>query len=220
MSDDESARPAAEPTPAEPASPPEPALAAGPDTPAPGQPETSPADASPPPAQATAPNRLAVFLKRHAATLVLAVLLAGAIVWGALGMVSANDWESRAASLASTLASAEEDLADAEATIDDLETARQRAESTATACIGAIDDADAMLEVSAKLDDKTVVYLEGLNDFIAAVSAGDATAAQSIATEMDKLSAQLDDLSEQIEGHIDDYEDSAEGCHVDDAQDA
>lgn len=158
------------------------------------------------------------FLKNHAVTLVLVVLLIAAVVWGALGVVSTNDWQSRASALSSDLATAEQTLAEARATIDDLEIAKERAETTATACIGAIDDADAMLEVSAKIDDKTVVYLEGLNDFMAAVNAGNIAAAETIATEIDALSVQLEELNEQINGHIDDYEDSAEGCHVDDAQ--
>ena len=72
--------------------------------------------------------------------------------------------------------------------------------------------------VSAKLDDKTVVYLEGLNDFMAAINAGDISAAETIGSEIDALSVQLEELGKQIEGHIDDYEDTAEGCHVDDAQ--
>jgi Tfp pilus assembly protein PilX len=253
MSDDESARSAADPNPApelpataptgdpsvttEPAptngnptaAEPAPADAEGPtagDTavlPAPDsvEPAQSAATApAPAPAPANVPGKAAAFLKAHAVTLVLALLLVGAAVWGALGAVSANDWESRAASLSSDLESAEETIADAEATIDDLETAKSRAESTATACVDAIDDADAMLEVSEKLDDKTVTYLEGLNDFVTALSAGNVAAAESVGAEMDKLTAQIGDLSKQIEGHIEDYEDAADGCHVDDAQDA
>lgn len=159
------------------------------------------------------------FVKANVAVIVLAVLLVGAIVWGALGTVSADDWESRATSLSVELASAEKSLADAKASIDDLETAKSRAESTATACIGAIGDADAMLEVSAKLGEKNITYVEGLNDFIAAVNAGDVAAVETIGTEMDKLTVQIQDLSVEIEEHIDAYGDSAEGCHVDDAQD-
>ena len=238
MSDDESARPAAEPTPAEPASPPEPTPAADPEparatepSPAepaplaepgpvePPRPEVSPADVSPPTAQAGPPGKAVAFLKTHAVTLVLAVLLVAAIVWGALGVRSTASWESRAASLSADLTDAEESLADAKATIDDLETARSRAESTATACVGAIADADAMLEVSAKIDEKTVVYLDGLNDFMAALNAGDLAAAETIGGEIDKLSVQIETLSSQVQGHIDDYGDAAEGCHVDDAQD-
>jgi Tfp pilus assembly protein PilX len=204
MSDDESARPAAEPAPAEPTA-------------------SNPADLSPSgptaPSEPKAPGRVAAFLKAHAVTLVLAVLLVGAIVWGVLGAVSANDWESRATALSSDLASAEKTLADAEATIDDLETAKSRAESTATACVGAIDDADAMLEVSAKLGEKNVTYLEGLNDFMAAITARDIAAVETIGAEMDKLTVQIEDLSKDLEEHIDAYSDSAEGCHVDDAQD-
>jgi F0F1-type ATP synthase membrane subunit b/b' len=150
--------------------------------------------------------------------LVLAVLLVAAVVWGVLGTVSAGDWESRATSLSAELTSTEKSLADAEAAIDDLETARSRAEATATACVGAIDDADAMLDVSAKLDDKTVTYVAGLNDFIAAVNARDVAAVETIGAEMDKLTVQIEDLSAEIEKHIDAYGDSAEGCHVDDAQ--
>ena len=232
MSDDESARPAAEPTPAEPTSPPEPApvaepepdttepvTAADPGPAEPAQPEALPAGVSPPAEHATAPGRAATFLRAHAVTLVLALLLVAAIVWGALGMTSAASWESRAASLSGDLTSTEKTLADAEATIDDLETAKSRAESTATACIGAIDDADAMLEVAAKIDEKTVVYLQGLNDFIAALNAGDLAAAETVGTEIDKLSLQIEDLNKQIDGHIADYGDAAEGCHVDEAQD-
>lgn len=159
------------------------------------------------------------FVRANVAVVVLAVLLVGAIVWGALGTVSANDWESRATSLSAELTSAEKSLADAEATIDGLETARSRAESTATACIGAIGDADAMLEVSAKLGEKNVTYLEGLNDFMAAITARDIAAVETIGAEMDKLTVQIEDLSADLEEHIDAYADSAEGCHVDDAQD-
>ncbi|MFC8799899.1 hypothetical protein ACFT2C_19360 [Promicromonospora sp. NPDC057138] len=237
MSDDESARPAAEATPAEPnsaepASPPDPAPAAaaaepGPAEPGPAEPgpaeitrpEASPAGAFPP-AAPREPAKAVAFLKAHAVTLVLAVLLVAAIIWGALGVSSANSWESRAASLSADLASAEESFADAQAAIDDLETAKSRAESTATACVGAIDDADAMLEVAAKIDEKTVVYLAGLNDFMAALNAGDLVAAETVGTEIDKLSVQIEDLNRQVQGHIDDYEDAAEGCHVDNAQDA
>ena len=172
--------------------------------------------AAPAPGQAL--GGVVAFLKNHAVTLVLVVLLIAAVVWGALGVVSTNDWQSRAATLSSDLASAEQTLAEARATIDDLEIAKERAETTATACVGAIDDADAMLEVSAKIDDKTVVYLEGLNDFMAAVNAGNIAAAETIAAEIDALTVQLEDLNEQIDGHIDDYTDTAEGCHVDDAQ--
>lgn len=159
------------------------------------------------------------FVRANVAVIVLAVLLVGAVVWGALGTVSAGDWESRATSLSADLTSAEKSLADAQATIDDLETAKSRAESTATACIGAIGDADAMLEVSAKLDEKTVTYMDGLSDFMAAITAGDITAVETIGAEMDKLTLQIDDLSKEIEKHIDAYGDSAEGCHVDKAQD-
>jgi Tfp pilus assembly protein PilX len=236
MSDDESARPAAEPAPAEPTAPnPADPSPSGPTTPAePGStPELGstpePAQASGPAADAAeqaptaaepkAPGKVAAFLKANVPALVLAALLVGAIVWGALGTASAKDWESRATALSSDLASAEQTLADAEATIDDLETAKSRAESTATACVGAIDDADDMLEVSAELDEKTVVYMEGLNDFMTALNAGNLAAAETVGTEIDKLSVQMEDLSEQVEGHIDDYADSAEGCHVDDAQD-
>jgi F0F1-type ATP synthase membrane subunit b/b' len=169
---------------------------------------------------ARTPGGAVAFLKANVAALVLAVLLVGAIVWGVLGAVSANEWESRAAALSAGLATAEESLAEAEASIEDLETAKKRAESTATACIGAIDDADAMLEVSEKLDEKTLTYVEGLNDFIAAVTVGNVEAAEAVGTEMDKLTVQIEDLTKEIEGHIDDYGDSAEGCHVDDAQDA
>ncbi|MCP2263131.1 hypothetical protein ACFQHV_21940 [Promicromonospora thailandica] len=166
------------------------------------------------------PGAALAFLKTHAVTLVLAVLLVAAIVWGALGLVSVNDWKARAAATASDLASVEQTLAEARATIDDLEIARDRAESTATACVGAIDDADAMLEVSAEIDEKTVVYLEGLTDLMSAVAAGDVAGAETIGAEVDALGVQLEDLSERIEGHIDDYEDTAKGCHVDDVQDA
>jgi F0F1-type ATP synthase membrane subunit b/b' len=159
------------------------------------------------------------FVRANVAVIVLAVLLVGAVVWGVLGTVSADDWESRATSLSAELTSAEKSLADAEAAIDDLETAKSRAESTAAACIGAIDDADAMLEVSAKLDDKTVAYVAGLNDFTAALNARDIAAVETIGAEMDKLTVQIEDLSAEIDGHIDAYGDSAEGCHVDDAQD-
>lgn len=165
------------------------------------------------------PPALVAFLKEHAVTLVLVVLLIAAVVWGALGVVSTNDWKARAAGFASDLASAKQTIAEAHATIDDLEIAKERAETTATACVGAIDDADAMLEVSAKMDDKTVVYLEGLNDFMAAVAAGNMSTAETIGAEIDALGVQLDDLSKQIEGHIDDYEDTSAGCHVDSAQD-
>jgi F0F1-type ATP synthase membrane subunit b/b' len=242
MPDDESVRPAAEPDPAsgpEPSEPTEQADPAEPTEPAgPAEPTEQIAQPSPPvlavladdrpaaaePAQAPAPatprepGRVAIFLKAHAVTLVLAVLLVAAIVWGALGLVSTADWESRAASLSADLTSTEESLADAQATIDDLETARSRAESTATACVGAIADADAMLEISTKIDEKTVVYLDGLNDFMAALNAGDFAAAETIAAEIDKLSVQIEDLDKQVQGHIDDYADAAEGCHVDDAQ--
>lgn len=166
------------------------------------------------------PSAFVAFLKDHAVTLVLVVLLIAAVVWGALGVVSTNDWKARAAGFSSDLAGAKQTIAEAHATIDDLEIAKERAEATATACVGAIDDADAMLEVSAKLDDKTVVYLEGLDDFMAAVAAGNVSAAETIGAEIDALGAQLEDLGEQIEGHIDDYEDTAEGCHVDEAQGA
>jgi Tfp pilus assembly protein PilX len=243
MSDDESARPAAEPAPAEPTAPnpadpspsgpttpaepgstpelgstPEPAQASGPAADAAEQAPTV-AEQAPTAAEPKAPGKVAAFLKANVPALVLAALLVGAIVWGVLGTASAKDWESRATALSSDLASAEQTLADAEATIDDLETAKSRAESTATACVGAIDDADDMLEVSAELDEKTVVYMEGLNDFMTALNAGNLAAAETVGTEIDKLSVQMEDLSEQVEGHIDDYADSAEGCHVDDAQD-
>ena len=180
---------------------------------------------SPAPAPAVAgpvrpPSRAVAFLKANVATLVLAVLLVGAIVWGVLGAVSAKEWESRAAELSAGLATAENSLAEAEASIEDLETAKERAETTASACIGAIDDADAMLEVSEKLDEKTLTYAEGLSDFMAAVSLGNLAAAETVAAEMDKLTVQIEDLTTEIEGHIDDYGDSAEGCHVDDAQNA
>ncbi|WP_285102618.1 hypothetical protein [Promicromonospora sp. MEB111] len=203
----DAAGPAEDADAAGPAGAPEPSAVAptgpgAPDAPAPGQ----------------ALGGAVAFVKNHAVTLVLVVLLIAAVVWGALGVVSTNDWQSRAAALSADLAGAEETLAEARATIDDLEIAKERAETTATACIGAIDDADAMLEVSAKLDDKTVVYLEGLNDFMAAINAGDISAAETIGSEIDALSVQLEELGKQIEGHIDDYEDTAEGCHVDDAQ--
>jgi F0F1-type ATP synthase membrane subunit b/b' len=231
MSDDERARPAAElnpspePDPA-PAAPvgvlpaeteaaPTAATAAAP---AP-EPELVPAPApASTPAPVKEPGKAAAFVRANVAVIVLAVLLVGAIVWGVLGTVSAGDWESRATSLSAELTSTEKSLADAEAAIDDLETARSRAEATATACVGAIDDADAMLDVSAKLDDKTVTYVAGLNDFIAAVNARDVAAVETIGTEMDKLTVQIEDLSAEIEKHIDAYGDSAEGCHVDDAQ--
>lgn len=183
---------------------------------------TSAAPSAAVPAKPSAPQfppALVAFLKEHAVTLVLVVLLIAAVVWGALGVVSTNDWKARAAGFASDLTSARQTIAEAHATIDDLEIAKERAETTATACVGAIDDADAMLEVSAKMDDKTVVYLEGLNDFMAAVAAGNMSTAETIGAEIDALGAQLDDLSEQIEGHIDDYEDTSAGCHVDAAQD-
>lgn len=205
MSDDESARPAAEPQP----------------IPDPGPAPAPAADSLPDgtePAPTKDPTKAAAFLRANVAVLVLVVLLVGAVVWGALGTASANEWESRATSLSSDLASTEQSLADAEALIGDLETAKERAESTATACVGAIDDADAMLEVSAKLDDKMLSYVEGLNDFIAAVNARDVAAVETVGAEMDKLTVQIEDLSAQITGHIDDYGDSAEGCHVDDAQ--
>ncbi|MEU4388874.1 prefoldin domain-containing protein [Promicromonospora sp. NPDC023805] len=238
MSDDERARPAAElnPTPepdpapaapegdlpagAEPAPAPEPPPVSAPaPAPAPAselKPEPAPTSEPAPP---KAPNKAVAFVRANVAVIVLAVLLVGAVVWGALGTVSAGDWESRATSLSAELTSAEKSLADAEATIDDLETAKSRAESTATACIGAIGDADAMLEVSAKLDDKTVTYMDGLNDFMAAINARDIAAVETIGAEMDKLTVQIDDLSKEIEKHIEAYGDSAEGCHVDDAQD-
>ncbi|WP_369371386.1 hypothetical protein AB1046_21850 [Promicromonospora sp. Populi] len=259
MSDDESARPAAEldPAPEAPPAPEAAPVAAAPngdtpaDTPAEAPAETSvdaPAEAAAPapapaPAEPAADTELlpvavdpappvasgptpsvtrdkaVAFVKTHAATLVLAVLLVAAIVWGALGVVSTNEWESRAHSLSSDLTTAEETIAEAEATIDDLETARSRAEATATACIGAIDDADAMLEVSAELDEKNLAYVEGLDDFLAAINAGDVAAVETIGAEMDRLIVQIEDLSTEISGHIDDYSDSAEGCHVDEAQD-
>jgi prefoldin subunit 5 len=230
MSDDESARPATAPSPTpEPAPPAVPAaddsataVATEPaPTPAASSAETSPAEISPAmaPSAPREPSKVLAFVKTHAVTLVLVVLLVAAIVWGALGMTSANEWESRAGALSADLTSTEQVLADAKATIDDLETARSRAESTATACIGAIKDADAMLEVSAKLDDKTVAYVNGLNDFVAAVNARDIAAVETIGTEMDKLTAQIEDLSAEIDEHIDSYGDSADGCHVDDAQD-
>ena len=171
------------------------------------------------PALPKAPNKAVAFVRANVAVIVLAVLLVGAVVWGALGTVSADDWESRATSLSAELTSAEQSLADAEATIDGLETARSRAESTATACIGAIGDADAMLEVSAKLGEKNISYVEGLNDFMAAITARDIAAVETIGAEMDKLTVQIEDLSVEIGEHIDAYGDSAEGCHVDDAQD-
>ena len=208
MPDDESMRPAAEPDPA-----------SGPESTAPTGDRPAAVEPAPAPAPPREPGRAVAFLKAHAATLVLALLLVAAIVWGALGMVSTADWESRASSLSADLTSTEESLADAEATIDDLETARSRAESTATACVGAIADADAMLEVSAKIDEKTVVYLDGLNDFMAALNAGDFAAAETIGGEIDKLSVQIEDLNKEVQGHIDDYGDAAEGCHVDEAQD-
>lgn len=182
----------------------------------PGAPDGSGAPAAP-----AAPKSLDVvvaFVKTHATIIVLVVLLIAAVIWGALGVVSTNDWQSRATALSSDLASAEETLADARATIDDLEIAKERAETTATACIGAIDDADAMLEVSAELDDKTVDYLEGLDDFMTALAAGNISAAEDIGSEIDSLSAQMEELGDQIDGHMDDYADTAEGCHVDDAQ--
>lgn len=182
-----------------------PATAAGPGVAPPGTPRT--------------PGRVVALLKEHAVTIVLAVLLVGAIVWGALGMVSTNTWESRASSLATDLAGAEDAIAEAEATIDELETAKDRAETTATACVGAIDDVDAMLEVAAEVDEKTEVYVDGLSDFMAALNSGDLAGAETIGAEVDKLSGQIDDLNEQIEEHIEDYGDSAEGCHVDDPQD-
>ncbi|MFI2488803.1 hypothetical protein ACH47X_17980 [Promicromonospora kroppenstedtii] len=248
MSDDEGARRAPEPNPTTEPAPAlvapngavadaasegasEGATAAGPassdaDAPAAGQVATG-TSAGPPaagPAESVGsapqiPPALVAFLKEHAVTLVLIVLLIAAVVWGALGVVSTNEWKARAAGFASDLASAKQTIAEAHATIDDLEIAKERAETTATACVGAIGDADAMLEVSAKMDDKTVVYLEGLNDFMAAVAAGNMSTAETIGAEIDALGAQLDDLSQQIEGHIDDYEDSSAGCHVDAAQD-
>ncbi|MGI5189896.1 hypothetical protein ACQEVI_17285 [Promicromonospora sp. CA-289599] len=222
MSDDERARPAAElnPTPE-----PDPAPAA-PESDLPAGAEPAPASAAEPkpvptsePAPPKALDKAVAFVRANVAVVVLAVLLVCAIVWGALGTVSADDWESRATSLSAKLTSAEESLADAEATIDGLETAKSRAESTAAACIGAIGDADAMLEVSAKLDEKSATYIDGLNDFMAAINARDVAAVETIGAEMDKLTEQIDDLSTQIEEHIDAYGDSAEGCHVDDAQD-
>ena len=248
MSDDERALPAAElnPTPepdpapaapvgdrstgaesapaTEPAPAPEPApaslSAAEPEpvsvsTPAP---ELEPAPTSEP-APPKALDRAVAFVRANVAVVVLAVLLVGAVVWGALGTVSADGWESRATSLSAELTSAEKSLSDAKATIDDLETAKSRAESTATACIGAIGDADAMLEVSAKLGEKNITYVEGLNDFMAAITARDIAAVETIGAEMDKLTLQIGDLSADLEEHIDAYGDSAEGCHVDDAQD-
>lgn len=179
--------------------------------------EAAPAPTAPAPPKA--PSKALAFLRANVAVLVLAVLLVGAIVWGVLGTLSSNDWESRATSLSSDLASTEQSLADAEAAIDDLETAKSRAETTASACVGAIDDADAMLEVSAKLDDKTLAYVSGLNDFIAAVNVGDVAAVETIGAEMDKLTVQIEDLTTKIDGHVDDYGDAAEGCHVDAAQD-
>lgn len=242
MSDDERARPAAElnPTPE-----PDPAPAAPEDdlpadagsAPAPEPtPVSAPASASAPaseaepklepepqpasePALPKAPHKAVAFVRANVAVIVLAVLLVGAVVWGALGTVSADGWESRATSLSAELTSAEKSLADAKATIDDLETAKSRAESTASACVGAIGDADAMLEVSAKLGEKNVLYVEGLNDFMAAITARDIAAVETIGAEMDKLTVQIGDLSADIEEHIDAYGDSAEGCHVDDAQD-
>lgn len=214
MSVDEGARRAPEPNPTpEPA----PALVAPNGAVADTDPDTGPV--KPSGSAPRTPSALVAFLKEHAVTLVLVVLLIAAVVWGALGVVSTNDWKARAAGFASDLASAKQTIAEAHATIDDLEIAKERAETTATACVGAIDDADAMLEVSAKMDDKTVVYLEGLNDFMAAVAAGNMSTAETIGAEIDALGAQLDDLSEQIEGHIDDYEDTSAGCHVDAAQD-
>jgi hypothetical protein len=232
MSDDESARPAAAPTPAPepdptPAAPVDDGSAAVPEAapevtePVPAPESTAPAGPAAPdaPAPPHEPSKAVAFVKAHAVTLVLAVLLVAAIVWGALGVASASEWQSRAGALSADLTSTEQVLADAEATIDDLETAKSRAESTATSCIDAIKDADAMLEVSAKLDDKTVAYVDGLNDFIAAVNAGDIGAVETIGAEMDKLTVQIEDLSAEIDGHIEAYGDSAEGCHVDDAQD-
>lgn len=215
MSDHESAHPASDTT-----ASPEPAqaqLEAAPEPEPTTAPEPAPAPAPTPVASRRA-ERTVAFLKTHAVTLVLAVLLVASIVWGALGVTSAAGWEERATSLSADLAGAEEQLADATATIDELETARSRAESTAKACIGAIDDADAMLEVASKLDEKTVVYLEGLNDFMAAINARELAAAETIATEIDELSVQIADLNKQVQGHIDDYGDASEGCHVDDAQ--
>ena len=180
---------------------------------APGDPSSPEAPAAP-----KALDAVVAFVKTHATIIVLVVLLIAAVIWGALGVVSTNDWQSRAAALSSDLASAEQTLADARATIDDLEIAKERAEATATACIGAIDDADAMLEVSAELDDKTVDYLDGLDDFMTALAAGNISAAEDIGSEIDSLSAQMEELGDQIDGHMDDYADTAEGCHVDDAQ--
>ncbi|MGW2093247.1 hypothetical protein [Promicromonospora sukumoe] len=191
------------------------------EAPAPSEPAPHAADAPGSPEAPATPSTLGVvvaFVKTHATILVLVVLLIAAVIWGALGVVSTNDWQSRAAALSSDLASAEQTLADARATIDDLEIAKERAETTATACIGAIDDADAMLEVSAELDDKTVDYLEGLDDFMTALAAGNISAAEDIGSEIDSLSAQMEELGDQIDGHMDDYADTAEGCHVDDAQ--
>ncbi|GAA2218814.1 hypothetical protein GCM10010413_05990 [Promicromonospora sukumoe] len=191
------------------------------ESPAPSEMTSHAADAPGSPEAPAAPNALGVvvaFVKTHATILVLVVLLIAAMIWGALGVVSTNDWQSRAAALSSDLKNAEQTLADARATIDDLEIAKERAETTATACIGAIDDADAMLEVSAELDDKTVDYLEGLDDFMTALAAGNISAAESIGSEIDSLSAQMEELGDQIDGHMDDYADTAEGCHVDDAQ--
>ncbi|WP_419703930.1 hypothetical protein [Promicromonospora sp. NFX87] len=210
------AEPKAEPTPA---AEPVPAPAAAEPAPAPAPaPAAEPAPTSEP-APPKALDKAVAFVRANVAVVVLVVLLVGAIVWGALGTVSAGDWESRATSLSTELTSAEKSLADAEATIDGLETARSRAESTATACVGAIGDADAMLEVSAKLGEKNVTYLEGLNDFMAAITARDIAAVETIGAEMDKLTVQIEDLSKDLEEHIDAYSDSAEGCHVDDAQD-
>ncbi|MFD7022109.1 hypothetical protein [Promicromonospora sukumoe] len=191
------------------------------ESPAPSEPAPHAPDAPGSPEAPAAPKALGVvaaFVKSHATILVLVVLLIAAVIWGALGVVSTNDWQSRAAALSSDLATAEQTLADARATIDDLEIAKERAETTATACIGAIDDADAMLEVSAELDDKTVDYLEGLDDFMTALAAGNISAAEDIGSEIDSLSAQMEELGDKIDGHMDDYADTAEGCHVDDAQ--
>ncbi len=189
------------------------------EAPAPGAVDAPADPSSPEPPAAPKPLDVVVaFVRTYATIIVLVVLLIAAVIWGALGVVSTNDWQSRAASLSSDLASAEQNLADARATIDDLEIAKERAEATATACIGAIDDADAMLEVSAELDDKTVDYLEGLDDFMTALAAGNISAAEDIGSEIDALSAQMEDLGDQIDGHMDDYADTAEGCHVDDAQ--
>jgi F0F1-type ATP synthase membrane subunit b/b' len=246
MSDDERAHPAAElnftpepdpapaapegdlPAGAEPAPEPAPVSvsAAEPETaPAPAPAPAAAAAAAPEPAPTSEPappkafDKAVAFFRANVAVVVLAVLLVGAVVWGALGTVSADDWESRATSLSADLTSAEKSLADAEATIDDLETARSRAETTATACIGAIGDADAMLEVSAKLGEKNITYVEGLNDFMAAITARDIAAVETIGAEMDKLTLQIGDLSADLEEHIDAYGDSAEGCHVDEARD-